>query len=284
MVECPFCGSEVTEDLVMYGGTCPKCFAEIPGDEAPTDPGAEVRAAQEAKDRRGRTLKIAALLSVLVGLVFCTGGGAVVAALWPEPEVAELLNFDELDIPLPDLVGAPPEGVATAAQPKPSAPKPKPSAGLGSDPAVISPGQEVRPRSTPAPTGPVTSVGSGASAPKPPSIDLGISSPKAVRGGNEVLSDPETIRTMIGQNLRDGIPQLKTCYDRYLKVDESLKGRWLIKFTVQPSGKPSSVSADGIDRSHAELEQCMVRHIEQNWKFSRITVAQPVQRTVTLAP
>ena len=40
------------QDLVTFGGTCPKCFAEIPGEEAATDPGADVRAAIERRAAR----------------------------------------------------------------------------------------------------------------------------------------------------------------------------------------------------------------------------------------
>lgn len=282
MVECPFCGSEVTEDLVTYGGTCPKCFAEIPGDEAPTDPGAEVRAAQERKDRRGRTFRIALLLSVLVALVFCTGGGAMVAFLWPEPEVAALLDFDELDIPLPDLVGPDAAG-SVAAAPKPG-PKPSPSSssGIGSDPSA-SGSHEVRPKSVPGSGGPATTdVGT---RPSPsPKIDLSLTRPVASRDDNLTLTDPEAIRMMIGERLKENIPHLKYCYEQRLKVQSTLKGRWLIKFTVQPNGKPTAVSASGVDRSDAELEQCMVRDIEKTWKFGKINVAQPVQRTLTLSP
>ena len=57
----------------MYGGPCPKCFAEIPGEEAPTDPGAEARAIQERKDRRGATIRafvgLAAMAAVAIGLL-----------------------------------------------------------------------------------------------------------------------------------------------------------------------------------------------------------------------
>ena len=45
LAACPFCGRDVDADLVTYGGKCPHCFGEIPGEEAPTDPGEEKKAA-----------------------------------------------------------------------------------------------------------------------------------------------------------------------------------------------------------------------------------------------
>ena len=90
MSECPFCGASVSEDLITYGGSCPKCFGEIPGEEAPTDPGAEARAIQEKKDRRGATIRAVLGLAAMASVVALVGVAAVAVVLWPEPEVAVL--------------------------------------------------------------------------------------------------------------------------------------------------------------------------------------------------
>ena len=50
MGACPFCKGDVDEDILTFGGRCPRCLIEIPGEEAPTDPGGEARAAQEAAE------------------------------------------------------------------------------------------------------------------------------------------------------------------------------------------------------------------------------------------
>ncbi|MCA9494389.1 MAG: AgmX/PglI C-terminal domain-containing protein [Myxococcales bacterium] len=297
MVECPFCGSEVTEDLVTYGGTCPKCFAEIPGDEAPTDPGAEVRAAQERKDRRGRTLRMAFAFSLLLALVSCTGVTALGVVLWPKPEVAEMLDFDNLDVPLPDLVGAPSGelGGATAPSsgPKPRPSGPKPPSSVGGTPSVNpvtsvpvaepTSGTGTRPRPQPgAATGPADPTQGGTTSTRPGGLDdLTIGGPAVRRDSNTVLSDPDAIRMMIGERLREQIPGLQVCYDRRLKVDSTLKGRWLLTFNVQPSGKVSGATANGLDRKDATLEQCLTHHVETNWVFGKINVTQPVRRTIT---
>ena len=47
---CPFCKGGISADVVQFGGNCPHCLLEIPGEEAPTDPGlvARQKAAAEA--------------------------------------------------------------------------------------------------------------------------------------------------------------------------------------------------------------------------------------------
>ena len=64
----------------------------------------------------------------------------------------------------------------------------------------------------------------------------------------------------------------------------SLKGRWRLLFTVGTSGKVYATSAESVDQKDAELEKCLVAHITENWRFGRITVAQPVQRTLRFQP
>lgn len=39
MGECPFCKAQIDEEILLYGGTCPTCLIEIPGEESATDPG-----------------------------------------------------------------------------------------------------------------------------------------------------------------------------------------------------------------------------------------------------
>ena len=48
MGSCPFCKESVDEAILEYGGRCPSCLIEIPGEDAPTDPGEVAKAAQEA--------------------------------------------------------------------------------------------------------------------------------------------------------------------------------------------------------------------------------------------
>ena len=315
MSECPFCGTDVPDDLVTYGGPCPKCFAEIPGEEAPTDPGAEARAVQERKDRRGATIRAFVGLGVMAAVVSCTGLAALAVVLWPEPEVA-VLDFDQLDYgyEYPDLVGVEDlatgegaDGVADADAGK-ATPSRSSSPSKGSDPSKYTEGG-YRPENKAAgaadglKTDGVASAGEGprgtrggTDAVAGPTDIARIEGPKTQAGGlgldigpdvsrrGEVLSDPDAIVQMIGKLMRQNIPRLKHCYERELKKDPSLKGRWLIRYTVTKEGKAVNASATGRDGSNAELEACMANVIETRWRFDRIVRDQPVQKTLTFRP
>lgn len=318
MNECPFCGSEISEELVAYGGTCPRCFAEIPGEEAATDPGEEVRAAQERSDRR-RVASRAAMLGLIgmLSLVVCTGAIALAFVLKPEPEIAALIDFDELDFPMPEVVGiqeaggeptvvavAPkpsprqPAPAAPVARPAPEAPRPSGAERFARDgtadaaPAASAgdlrgePGRErvalsgPRSRGSDEPEAPARTVaggGLGAAAP----LDLSIGSTKVRRDANIVLDDPLAIRNMIGEELRAGIPGLVNCYNRRLKQVPGLKGRWRLTFTVTPEGRASGAKATPLDRGDAELESCLASHVEREWSFGQIAMASPVAKTLT---
>jgi hypothetical protein len=263
--ECPFCGSSVSEDLVTYGGTCPKCFAEIPGEEAPTDPGIEVREAQDRRDRMWQLARTVASVSAMLAVVSCTGAVAFALVLWPEPEVADLLDFDTLDFPMPDdIVGA--EDVA-AAKPRPrrTAQVTEPGPGGAADPG--GPGL----RTTLSPVS--AELGGDGGLSKPAPVSLSIEAPTVRRDANVVLSDPSAIRDMIGERMVEFIPGLNQCYERRLKQNPSLKGRWRVHFTVQADGGVSGAGAEALERRDTELERCLSEHIEKNWRFGRITMA-----------
>jgi hypothetical protein len=114
--------------------------------------------------------------------------------------------------------------------------------------------------------------------------NLSINMPTVRRDDNVVLSDPDAIRDMIGERLVEFTPGLTVCYDRRLKVNPTLKGRWRLKFSVLPSGAVSGASAEGLDRRDRELEACVAEHISEHWRFGRITVTQPVSRTLKFYP
>ncbi|MCO4744596.1 MAG: AgmX/PglI C-terminal domain-containing protein [Proteobacteria bacterium] len=67
MEPCPFCNTPVDGDLIRFGGTCPSCFGEIPGEEAATDPGEAVKAAQVQQDeaRVRRRMMVPAIMGAL---------------------------------------------------------------------------------------------------------------------------------------------------------------------------------------------------------------------------
>ncbi len=84
---CPYCKGAISEQLAAFGGPCPHCLLEVPGDEAPTDPGLarqqqldrEAVALRADDTRRSRRLAIGAMASFAAVITFVIwtvfGGG-----------------------------------------------------------------------------------------------------------------------------------------------------------------------------------------------------------------
>jgi len=299
--ECPFCGGEVDEDIVTFGGSCPKCFAEIPGEEAATDPGEDVKQAQDRADNRRSTVK--ALIPVVLALPFIFALGC--AAIWlvllrPAPEVA-LLNFDDFEgYTLPDVVAAEP---GDEEEPKLASNTAQPRPRSGSDAASkYSKGSDVEfeagtadlggdgvasadrgPRGTRGGVdGPEDNVaiGGGVDGSRGTSggLDLNMDVGASRRGG--VLTDPAQIKTMIHERMVAQNGRLQQCYEQELKRDSSVAGKWRIRFTVKPDGKAAEVSATGITTKVPSFEACLTREVTK-WRFQRLKNQQAVQRTWT---
>lgn len=90
---CPYCRGAIDQELARFGGPCPHCMLEVPGEEAPTDPGLALKQklAQEALARaaaeRARSQRIAVgSMLLLAGLALfaawaVVGGGADTLAI-----------------------------------------------------------------------------------------------------------------------------------------------------------------------------------------------------------
>lgn len=102
MEACPFCGGEVNEQLVIYGGTCPHCFGSIPGEEAATDPGEDVKAALEAQDRKRASRRTLIPVLGAGGLALLVAAGAAFLFFQPEKELP-VLDLDAGEYYTPDL-------------------------------------------------------------------------------------------------------------------------------------------------------------------------------------
>ena len=87
MGECPFCSAEIDEEVMLYGGTCTACLIDIPGEEAPTDPGIDAiteeaqtatvlaLATGKTSHRRGGLIAAGAAALVLIGVGIYAGLG-----------------------------------------------------------------------------------------------------------------------------------------------------------------------------------------------------------------
>lgn len=257
MGKCPFCGGEVSEDTLLYGGSCPKCFGEIPGEEAATDPGEQVKAQQAKSDNRRvllRTMIPFVLAIPAIGMLFLMAIGFVI---WNRNPTVETMVFDDVEefdyaiVSAPDQPDPEPQQVATAPGPRNTAPRNV---------------QKVDAMGVP-----VVEVKSSAGG-----IDFGGIGVTASRDG-EALSDPTQIRNMLQQKMQAFGRQLKQCYDKRLKTRSDLEGRWKASFVVLETGYPDQVRFKGADMSDSEFEQCMVETVRK-WKFSRISRPQPVEK------
>lgn len=310
MGECPFCAREVDEDLLTFGGPCPNCFGDIPGEEAATDPGEEVKARQAAQDRRRSAFK--ALLPVLLALpiLFGLGLGAIwYSVLRPEPEIV-VMDFDEFeDYPMPEFVARAPsgddsdDGVASAGSvagtPAPAktldASKFTTKTELGSDEvggtadalagqaaaATATTTQGTRSGTAEVADGPSLGGSTASASSQQAGLDFGLEVNTARRGA--VLEDPDAIRKMIGQRMASQAPRLNRCYENQLKSNESLQGRWRVSFTVTSDGTVSGVGAEGLNESVGAFESCLSNEVAR-WKFQRIIRDQPVRKTFTFRP
>jgi hypothetical protein len=250
----------------MFGGRCPSCLGDIPGDEAPTDPGEAVKRAQAQRDARTRRQRKLIPVLISVPIVLLLGVVAVAVVLRPEPEIA-VIDFDLLDYPMPELVARAPDPVPV--------PPPATTGGAGGAGAA-------------APAPKVSAAVARVDEPKQaavtaapieaPSLDLGLNINAERR--SEVYTDPEQITAMIYKLMTAQVPRLNACYEQRLRVDETLQGRWRIAYTVEASGAVSKASATGLGRQDADFEACLARTVA-GWKFDRIAAARQVQRSLT---
>lgn len=285
---CPFCKGAIPADTLRFGGNCPHCMLEIPGEEAPTDPGLQARLRKEQEDKvllaqKQRKSRIYGALGLVV-LLGLSGVGVV--AYQAQKEALTYEMDDYYATPLSELQTAAPVPVAET-----------PSA---VDPATATAAANGRPtgRKSTAPT-----IGSGATpstgGPARPSYKSGSDEPPpelssasgSVGGGtgagsikvgyvgtDKVLTDNDEIFAMAKAVINASSPQLTGCYNNRLKQVEGLKGAWEVAFTIGRDGVAKSVRVTGVNGADAELERCMSQSVS-SWKFQRIVKDQPVKKT-----
>jgi hypothetical protein len=303
MAECPFCQREVDAELVAYGGKCPHCFGEIPGEEAPTDPGEAKKKAEQkaiaAKVQRGRTLPLL-IIGLMPVVMVCAAVGFVLKPVPPMP----LLNLDEGDFSIGDvgeLVAAPPE------VPKPVEDVKNPTKGekiakltppkgidKGVDPSKIDfGGSGTSPDGSPRgthnggtgtgsdlvvdPTKPLSVQNNGGGLLGGPGIGI---ERRAVKG--VTLTDDNQIIEMVKLTVKEQLPKLRyQCYEPILKVEPDVAGSWIVNFTVKADGtvKDASAVAKEGTAGHSKLESCIAQKVSA-WPFQPIRSELPVAKSV----
>lgn len=294
---CPFCKGAVPEATLRFGGNCSHCMLEIPGEEAPTDPGLVARnklAAEErerARQRRRRNLLIGAIAGVVL-----VGAGVAGYVQYEARQQALVYELDDYyQVSLSDLQGPPegapatPEVVAATPGAKATAPKTPRKPALGADGPIVT--GTTAPEGAPATesTGLKQASGTGGDAALPDAVAdaLGKGGTSSFGAGSidisrptidSTLSDPDQIKSMAKRAIDAGSPQLQSCYNQRLKAAPELAGAWKVYFVISEKGTTKDVSVKGVNAEDGELEACMVRAV-QGWRFTKIVRDQPVSKT-----
>lgn len=289
---CPYCKGTITPELLRAGGNCPHCMLEIPGEEAPTDPGleqkkkiAEVNLALERKKKRRSLLRNLALLALLLA--------AGAAGLW-RMQAAE----DELVYELDDVYMAPRDGMivyrdqpvepaAAGTQPtgkKPTGKRDLLPPKLGEIPTTPS-GTNAPSGSDGSPTVSFKPAGSGgqdiavgSSLGGPGSSALGEVDIKLKRTNTFVLENDDEILAMAKDVTSTYAPQIEGCVAARLKADPGFSGAWKVSFTIQTDGTVGKLSAKALETADPDVEACITRKIG-SWGFQKISHEFKVAKT-----
>jgi hypothetical protein len=279
MPTCPFCQSTISEQLSLYGGNCPSCLIEVPGEEAVTNPGIVVQqpAAMDAESSGRRNL-LTSLGAVAVVLVAAGGWWFSqpdpVAVVDDEPSAQRTILVplsahqdgayaEENKADPKEAVEARPPVVQVQRVKRVTTPQGQPPemAVATADASVIPKASGVR--------------GMGA-APQDVFSTIG-AAPKARGPQGIILSDAVKVEQMIGRVMNRGAKQLEHCYTQGLKTNPNLKGSWYVDFTIVKEGKPAGVSVEALAGPNPAIEQCIRRKVSA-WRFQRIIEAVDISR------
>ena len=270
MPECPFCRAEVEEDLVLYGGSCPHCFNAIPGEETPTDPGVakkgEAKKEESSGPGMGRVVAAAALLAIFGGGIFALTRDKPLSAVELEGEFELFENTADPEAQAQAMS----EALKENAPEEPEEP---------AQAAVVSmPTKSSNKMKTPYPASSNHASRSGTTQ-EPATLSSGgpVVVPRRLQLAPDALSNPDEIAEAITHTLRANSGRFEQCYNQRLKELEGLRGSWMVSFTVQPSGSPSSIRVRALTVRDKTLEECLKRQMG-DLHFPKITVASAFAR------
>lgn len=276
MAHCPFCNGEVVTDLVVNGGPCPHCFAQIPGEETPTDPGEEVKVQIQLQDQE-RAQKRALMPVFVMAPVVALALGIAAFSLRPEERIEEVeldasfsFEFDpvafdpssegaseaQVDAQAPKVGRTAQAGRSTQGSAEPTAEElAERLAGVRGAGAEAASGSRAGDRA-PAAQGDravasiVATEGMGSSG----GDDFSFS---ASRDSLRVLETEDDIRAAVRALWGERRGQIEQCYERALKADEGFSGTWNLALTVGENGKVSAFEAVAAGAPNAAFEDCI---------------------------
>lgn len=266
---------------------------EIPGEEAPTDPGLQARQKKEAEEkvRLAATQRRNRVVGVFVSLLAILAVGAGVYTWKAQQEALVYDVEDYYALPLEDLAAAPPPeaqpavGEPPAPEKGPKKTRPVSDAALAMNPLPTSSGS-----SSLDGTKRATSTGPGGDLAIDPlqagsgTVGIGGAQVRIERlGADVVLTDEAEIFEMAKRVLSAYSPQVQNCYNQRLKQKEGLQGVWNVNFVITTEGGVRAVTVKGLNTSDGEMEQCITRTVSA-WKFQKISKERPLSKPYRFGP
>jgi outer membrane biosynthesis protein TonB len=262
MEACPFCKAAVDEELLLYGGPCPACLNEIPGEEAPTDPGAQAKANAELEAVAAKKGSRGPLIGLLVAVVAVIGGVGFYASQPPPSEAP---------VELPEIV----IDRDLSAHINPDTPETEPPEDEPPAERIVHAAPPTGGQVTPSIEEPVARGSLGPSG-GINSFDPGVAlNPLSTVGQSKILTSEAEINAMVQAALGTYTSRLQKCYNTRLNEREDLQGTWNVAFTITRQGKASRVSIGARDTSDGPLESCLTQTV-QRFSFQKIAQEKPV--------
>ena len=285
MNQCPFCKGAVSVDLLRFGGHCPHCLNEVPGEEEPTDPGIQARKRQEdeARAAAARLQRRNRILTAVVSVVLLGAGGAFYALRPQKPQIvftdeeiyiapATAHQNAQMEAQLKAEEEAKAKAAADAKRHSASGRPTTPTSTGPGDLASAGPGLETpsAPAADPE-SAPSSAEGlSSLTSPRMGGLDLTPRGPAAKAMQGYAMSNSDEIRKMVRAVIDRNYGQLRQCFEVALRQNPTLGGRWQVIFTIEKDGSVSKSEAEGLTMKDRDFEACVARNVK-NWKFTPIT-------------
>lgn len=293
MAACPFCEGKVPDTLERLGGPCPHCFNEIPGEDAATDPGVALKAAQARKDalkEKKSQLRTVLLGGVALALLVGIGGyrgwqhlahqGEVDALLSLEFQDYSLMPLGEIEALEKQLRDAEAAASNDEQRQKIAAQRVKVTAQrqkLQDAPEIkskwddLDPGDDTNPEVK---SDPQTMPDVGIADLK---LELGGGPDIGVVRGDSLKGSLKT-NEVLASFLKAKQLELKRCHELALNEAPGTGGRWLLSVRMLEDGSLTNVrfTADG-GSANADFESCVLTKARR-WKLD-VTTDSPVDYT-----
>ena len=278
MANCPFCNNEISEELSLYGGHCPHCLIEVPGEEAETDPGVQAAKVPATDNKKLFLISFAAMLVVGIGFLgFGSRDSGTdldgARSVGPRPSVPLSAHKDQQ---YENEQAAKKKTASAAARKKRRQRNPLPSdtptAEAAVPPVAAAPSGSAQAGSAQG-SNESTSSGLG-SAPVDMFSSIGAAPRSRFGPQGIVLEDAVKIEEMVARVLIRGRRDVNACFAQAKSANPSASGAWYVGFTVSKEGRPVGVGIERLSNKNSAVEGCIQTAVS-GWRFQR--VAEEIQ-------